>query len=304
MPKKEIKLPSGYIKLPWEIFSLLKDHELTNAEFTLLTFLIGASDNELGACAYSYSTIAKILGSSRQRIKQTCDKLADKKLIKIEKQFNSKGIPGKFITLGGKRFPVYQLIYAPHYHEGLVRNDTLHHDDAPHRGDAGGCIEAMQGGCIEAMHNNTNLNKTNVNKTNNNLSNSLSDKPDKPAKSDTVDESLRDEARKRAKQRNAGDVRAYASRILENWSKQGITSLNELRKAEERIASANSSRSNSRAHKPYQEKLPEWAQGKNEEKSKKKPENTDRTANVNQDISRLMERLNDKKKNSNGEKNN
>lgn len=296
MPKKEIKLPNGYVKLPWEIFSLLKDHELTNAEFTLLTFLIGASDNELGACAYSYSTIAKILGTSRQRVKQTCDNLADKKLIKIEKQFNSKGLPGKFITLGGKRFPVYQLIYAPHYHEGLVRSDTPHHDDALHRGDAGGCIEAMQGGCIEAMHNNPNNNKTNVNKTNN-LSNSLSDKPDKPAKSDTVvDERLRDEARNRAKQRNAGDVEAYANRILENWRKDGIMSLNELRKAEERLANANSSRSNSRGRSHYEEKLPEWAQKKTKEKSKKKTENVNRTATANQDISRLMERLNDKTK--------
>lgn len=300
MPKKEIKLPNGFFKMPWQTFMLLKDHELTNAEFVLLAFLIGASDNELGACAYSYSTMAKILGTSRQRVKQTCDNLADKKLIKIEKQFNSKGLPGKFITLGGKRFPVYQLIYAPHYHEGLVRSDTLHHDDAPHRGDAGGCIEAMQGGCIEAMHNNTNLNKTNVNKTNN-LSNSLTE-PNKSV-TDKVDEKLRDEARKRAKQRHAGNVEAYASRILENWSKQGITSLNELRKAEERIASANSSHSNSRGRKPINEKLPDWAK-KELEKSKKKPKNTNRTANVNQDISRLMERLNDKKKNSNGEKNN
>lgn len=298
MPKKEIKLPSGYIKLPWEIFSLLKDHELTNAEFTLLTFLIGASDNELGACAYSYSTIAKILGTSRQRIKQTCDNLAGKKLIKIEKQFNSKGLPGKFITLGGKRFPVYQLIYAPHYHEGLVRSDTPHHDDAPHRGDAGGCIEAMQGGCIEAMHNNPKNNNLNVNKPNN-LSYSLTE-PDKPV-TDKVDERLRDEAIKRAKQQNAGNVEAYASRILENWSKQGITSLNELRRAEDRIANANRKRNNSQGRKPINEKLPDWAK-KELEKSKKKSENTDRTATVNQDISRLMERLNDKTKN--GKKNN
>lgn len=253
MPKKEIKLPSGYIKLPWEIFSLLKDHELTNAEFTLLTFLIGASDNELGACAYSYSTIAKILGSSRQRIKQTCDKLADKKLIKIEKQFNSKGMPGKFITLGGKRFPVYQLIYAPHYHEGLVRNDTLHHDDAPHRDDAGGCIETMQGGCIETMHNNPNNHKLNDNKLNNNLSNSpKSDKPTQPK----VDERLRQEAIKRAKERKAGNVKAYANRIIENWKKQGITTITELQKFEEQ--QANAIRRNSRPH--YEEKLPDWAQ--------------------------------------------
>src|SRR5699024_2848230 len=116
---------------------------------------------------YSYSTMAKILGTSRQRVKQTCDNLADKKLIKIEKQFNSKGLPGKFITLGGKRFPVYQLIYAPHYHEGLVRSDTLHHDDAPHRGDAGGCIEAMQGGCTGPRHNTTIRIRTKVKRTNN-----------------------------------------------------------------------------------------------------------------------------------------
>ena len=83
MPKKEIKLPNGFFKMPWQTFMLLKDHELTNAEFVLLAFLIGASDNELGACAYSYSTMAKILGTSRQRVKQTCDNLADKKLIKI-----------------------------------------------------------------------------------------------------------------------------------------------------------------------------------------------------------------------------
>ena len=299
MPKKEIKLPNGFFKMPWQTFMLLKDHELTNAEFVLLAFLIGASDNELGACAYSYSTMAKILGTSRQRIKQTCDNLADKKLIKIEKQFNSKGLPGKFITLGGKRFPVYQLIYAPHYHEGLVRSDTPHHDDAPHRGDAGGCIEAMQGGCIEAMHNKTNLYKTNVDNTNNNLSNSLTE-PDKPV-TDKVDESLRDEARKRAKQRNAGNVEAYASRILENWTKQGITSVNELRSAEGRIANANRKRSNFRGRKPINEKLPDWAK-QELEKSKKKPKKTDKSAPVNQDISRLMERLNDKTKN--GKKNN
>src|SRR5699024_11810216 len=94
---------------------------------------------------------------------------------------------------------------------------------------------------------------------------------------------------------HAGNVEAYASLILENWSKQGITSLNELRKAEERIASANSSHSNSRAHKPYHEKLPEWAQEK-PEKSNKKAKNVDRTATVDQDISRLMERIDSKKK--------
>src|SRR5699024_12684467 len=110
----------------------------------------------------------------------------------------------------------------------------------------------MEGGCIEAMHNNTNLNKTNVNKTNN-LSNSLTE-PNKSV-TDKVDERLRDEARKRAKQRHAGNVEAYASRILENWSKQGITSLNVLRKAEERIASDNSSLRYYRAYKPYYEIL-------------------------------------------------
>lgn len=301
--KKEIKLPNGFFKLPWQTFMLLKDHELTNAEFVLLAFLIGASDNELGACAYSYSSMAHILGSSRQRIKQTCDNLAKKGLVKIEKQISPQGTPKK-ITLGGKTFPVYQLIYAPHYHEGLIRSDTPHQDGTLHRHDAGGCIATMQGGCIATMHNKTKYNKTNVNKTKDNLSNSLSDKPDKPAKSDTVvNERLREEAYKRAKQRHAGNVEAYANRILENWRNDGITSLNELRKAEDRIANANRKRSNSRGRKPINEKLPDWAK-QELEKSKKKPENTDRTANVNQDISRLMERLNDKKKNSNGEKNN
>lgn len=297
--KKEIKLPGGFLKLPWQTFMLLKDHELTNAEFVLLAFLIGASDNELGACAYSYSSMAQILGSSRQRIKQTCDNLAKKGLVKIEKQINSQGMPKK-ITLGGKTFPVYQLIYAPHYHEGLVRSDTPHRDGTPHRHDAGGCIATMQGGCIAMMHNKTKSNKTNVYKTKDNLSNSLSDKPDKPAKSDTVvNERLRDEALKRAKQHHAGDVEAYVNRILENWTKQGISSLNELRKAEERIASANSSRGNSRGRGHFEEKLPDWATTETE-----KPENIDKSATVNQDISRLMERLNDKTKNSNHEKNN
>ena len=287
--KKEIKLPGGFFKLPWQTFMLLKDHELTNAEFVLLAFLIGASDNELGACAYSYSSMAQILGSSRQRIKQTCDNLAKKGLVKIEKQISSQGTPKK-ITLGGKTFPVYQLIYAPHYHEELIRSDTPHQDGTPHRGDAGGCIEAMQGGCIEAMHNKTKYNKTNVYKTNN-LSNSLTE-PGKPV-TDKVDESLRDEARKRAKQRHAGNVEAYASRILENWTKQGILSLNELRKAEDQIANANRKHNNSRGRKPINEKLPDWAK-KELEKSKEKPENVDKTATINQDISRLMERLNDK----------
>lgn len=295
--KKEIKLPGGFLKLPWQTFMLLKDHELTNAEFVLLAFLIGASDNELGACAYSYSSMAQILGSSRQRIKQTCDNLAKKGLVKIEKQISSQGMPKK-ITLGGKTFPVYQLIYAPHYHEGLIRSDTPHQDGTPHRHDAGGCIATMQGGCIATMHNKTKSNKTNVYKTKDNLSNSLIE-PDKPV-TDKADERLRDlkkEARRRAKQRQAGNVEAYASRILENWTKQGITSLNELRKAEDRIANANRKRNNSRGH--YEEKLPEWAHKQKKiesEKSKKNPENAVRTATVNQDISRLMERLNDKTK--------
>ncbi|WP_162257603.1 hypothetical protein, partial [Ligilactobacillus aviarius] len=133
--------------------------------------------------------------------------------------------------------------------------------------------------------------KTKIKKTKNKVS--KGSKSDKPTSEPLDDDRLDKQALKIAQEKGVDDPVAYHYGILKNWKKKGITSWKDYQKAEE--TKANSSRSNSRGRKPYHEKLPEWAQEK-PEKSNKKAKNVDKTTTVDQDISRLMERIDSKKK--------
>ena len=291
-------------------FDSMNDANLTTTERWVLTALISFADNEKDICFAGNKAIVQKTGVSEKTIKRAISSLSEKGFIKVEPYTHDGGRRGGTFELGGIQYPnVYRLITITipepknesKKTKGGGKNDPTSHMERRGKSDPTGRGKSDPTGRGNSVpHRNTKKRNTKKRNTKN-LSNSLTE-PDKPV-TDKVDESLRDEARKRAKQRNAGDVEAYANRILENWRNDGITSLNELRKAEDRIASANSSRSNSRGRKPINEKLPDWAK-KELEKPKKKPENADKPTTVNQDISRLMERLNDKTKNSNGEKNN
>lgn len=301
-------------------FNAMNEANLTTTERWILTILISYANNQKDVCFAGNKAIAEKSGVSEKTVKRAIATLSEKGFIEIEPFTHGEGKNkrrGGTFVLGKVKFPnVYRLITITipeppesknesnesKKTEGRGKDDPTSHMEGRGKDDPTGRGKndpTGRGNSVPHTINKSNNKKFN----NNNLSNSLSNKPDKPAKSDTVvDERLRDEARTRAKQRNAGDVEAYANRILENWRKDGIRSLNELRKVEDQMANANRRRSNSRAHKPYEEKLPNWAQKKDKEKSKKKAENADKSATVNQDISRLMERLNDKTKN--GKKNN
>ena len=282
-------------------FDSMNDANLTTTERWVLTALISFADNEKDVCFAGNKAIVQKTGVSEKTVKRVISSLSEKGFIKIEPYTHDGGRRGGTFELGGIQYPnVYRLITITipepknksKKTKGRGKDDPTSHMECRGKDDPTGRGNSDPTGRGNSVpHRNTK--KRNTKKRNiNNLSNSL-----------TVDERLRDEARSRAKQQNAGNVEAYASRILENWSKQGITSLNELRRAEDRIANANRKRNNSQGRKPINEKLPDWAKKEKElEKSKKKSENTDRTATVNQDISRLMERLNDKTKN--GKKNN
>ena len=280
-------------------FDSMNDANLTTTERWVLTALISFADNEKDVCFAGNKAIVQKTGVSEKTVKRVISSLSEKGFIKIEPYTHDGGRRGGTFELGGIQYPnVYRLITITipepknksKKTKGRGKDDPTPHMECRGKDDPTGRGNSDPTGRGNSVpHRNTKKRNTKKRNTNN-LSNSL-----------TVDERLRDEARSRAKQQNAGNVEAYASRILENWSKQGITSLNELRRAEDRIANANRKRNNSQRRKPINEKLPDWAK-KELEKSKKKSENTDRTATVNQDISRLMERLNDKTKN--GKKNN
>lgn len=299
-------------------FDAMNEANLTTTERWILTILISYANNQKDVCFAGNKAISKKSGVSEKTVKRAIATLSEKGFIKIEPFTHGEGKNkrrGGTFVLGKIEFPnVYRLITITipkpksKIDTGRGKNDPTSQMESRGKNDPTGRGKSVPTGRGKSVpYNNNKFNNNKFN--NNNLSNSLSDKlANKPAKSDTVvDEKLRDEARKRAKQHGAGNVEAYSDRILENWIKQGITSLNELRRAEERLASANSKHSNSRAHKPINEKLPDWAQQQQElEKSTKsqdkKQKNADKSEKVNHDISRLMARIHQKTPNEKKEK--
>ena len=287
-------------------FDAMNEANLTTTERWILTILISYANNQKDVCFAGNKAIAEKSGVSEKTVKRAIATLSEKGFIKIEAFTHGEGKNkrrGGTFVLGKIKFPnVYRLITITipksksKKDTGRCKSDPTSQMESRCKSDPTGRGKSDPTGRGKSVPHN--INKSNNNKSNiNNLSNSLSAKPaNKPAKSDTVvDEELRDEARNRAKQYGAGDVDAYSDRILENWHKRGIFTLEELKKAEN---SVNSKHSNSRGYKPINEKMPDWA-GKESKKSKKKSENVDRTATVNQDINRLMKKIENKKSEKN-----
>ena len=277
-----------FLMLSKSIFEAVNKAKLSMSERWILLSLMKFADNELGYCFASNETIAKTAGVSAKTVKRSLQILSKKGFISVEPFLEDYSHYGE-VTVNGVTYPkVYRKIEVPHLEPTLVggKKNTRGQIDTQ-----GQIVPGGQGQIVPPIE--TKKKKTKIKKTKNKVS--KGSKSDKPTSEPLDDDRLDKQALKIAQEKGVDDPVAYHYGILKNWKKKGITSWKDYQKAEE--TKANSSRSNSNGRKPYQEKLPEWAQEKTKsEKSKKKSEKVDKTATVDQDISRLMERLNDKTK--------
>ena len=298
----------NFFMLPKTIFEAVNKAKLSMSERWILLALMKFADNELGYCFASNKTIAKTAGASVKTVKRTLQNLSEKGFISIQPFLEDYSHYGE-VTVNGVTYPkVYRKIEVPHLEPTLVGEKKNTEGQIDTQGQIvptpqGQFVPTPQGQIVPTPQgqivptNKTKSNNTKKNKTKNKVSNGS--QPDKPV-FETVDDRLDKKAMEIAQEKEVDDPVAYHYGILKNWQKKGIKTWNDYEKAEK--TRTNSSRRSSRVHKPFEEKLPNWAQKKDKEKSKKKAENADKSATVNQDISRLMERLNDKTKN--GKKNN
>ena len=293
-----------FLMLSKSIFEAVNKAKLSMSERWILLSLMKFADNELGYCFASNETIAKTAGVSAKTVKRSLQILSKKGFISVEPFLEDYSHYGE-VTVNGVTYPkVYRKIEVPHLEPTLVggKKNTQGQIDTQGQfvpggqgqfvpGGQGQFVPGGQGQFVPPIE--TKKKKTKIKKTKNKVS--KGSKSDKPTSEPLDDDRLDKQALKIAQEKGVDDPVAYHYGILKNWKKKGITSWKDYQKAEE--TKANSSRSNSNGRKPYQEKLPEWAQEKTKsEKSKKKSEKVDKTATVDQDISRLMERLNDKTK--------
>ena len=281
-----------FLMLSKSIFEAVNKAKLSMSERWILLSLMKFADNELGYCFASNETIAKTAGVSAKTVKRSLQILSKKGFISVEPFLEDYSHYGE-VTVNGVTYPkVYRKIEVPHLEPTLVggKKNTQGQIDTQ-----GQIVPTPQGQIVPPIE--TKKKKTKIKKTKNKVS--KGSKSDKPT-SEPLDDRLEKQAMKIAQEKEVDDPVAYHYGILKNWQKKGIKTWNDYEKAEK--TRTNSSRRSSRVHKPFEEKLPNWAQKKDKEKSKKKAENADKSATVNQDISRLMERLNDKTKN--GKKNN
>ena len=276
-----------FLMLSKSIFEAVNKAKLSMSERWILLSLMKFADNELGYCFASNETIAKTAGVSAKTVKRSLQILSKKGFISVEPFLEDYSHYGE-VTVNGVTYPkVYRKIEVPHLEPTLVggKKNTQGQIDTQ-----GQIVPGGQGQFVPPIE--TKKKKTKIKKTKNKVS--KGSKSDKPTSEPLDDDRLDKQALKIAQEKEVDDPVAYHYGILKNWKKKGITSWKDYQKAEE--TKANSSRSNSRGRSHYEEKLPEWAQKKTKEKSKKKTENVNRTVTANQDISRLMERLNDKTK--------
>ena len=291
--RQEVFILEKFLMLPKSIFEAVNKAKLSMSERWILLVLMQFADNERGFCFASNETIAKTAGVSVKTVKRSLQILSKKGFISIQPFLEDYSHYGE-VTVNGVTYPkVYRKIEVPHLEPTLVGGkNTQGQIDTQGQNVPGGQGQNVPGGqgqnvpTIETKKKNTKNNYT-KNKV------SKGSKSDKPT-SEPLDDRLEKTAMKIAQEKGVDDPVAYHYGILKNWRKKGIKTWKDYQKAEE--ANANSTRSNSRGRSHYEEKLPEWAQEKTEEKSKKKAENVDRTATVNRDISRLMNRIESKKK--------
>ena len=282
-----------FLMLSKSIFEAVNKAKLSMSERWILLSLMKFADNELGYCFASNETIAKTAGVSAKTVKRSLQILSKKGFISVEPFLEDYSHYGE-VTVNGVTYPkVYRKIEVPHLEPTLVggKKNTQGQIDTQGQfvpGGQGQFVPGGQGQFVPPIE--TKKKKTKIKKTKNKVS--KGSKSDKPT-SEPLDDRLKKQAMKIAEEKGVDDPVAYHYGILKNWKKKGITNWKDYEMAEK--AKTNSSRSNSRGRKPYHEKLPEWAQEK-PEKSNKKAKNVDKTATVDQDISRLMERIDSKKK--------
>ena len=296
----------NFFMLPKSIFEAVNKAKLSMSERWILLTLMKFADNELGYCFASNKTIAETAGVSKITVKRALPALEKKKFIQVEPFFkNSKdyGRGGTVVVNGTTYHDIKRVISVPHLEPKLTtggQNDTQYQIDTRgwYQNDTRGWYQNDTSPRYQ-IDTTSNTKKTKTKNTNTKSKVSKGSKSDKPT-SEPLDDRLAQKAMEIAQEKGVDDPVAYHYGILKNWQKKGIKTWNDYEKAEK--TRTNSSHRNSRGHKPYEEKLPDWAKKKGKEKSKKKAENADKSATVNQDISRLMERLNDKTKS--GEKNN
>ena len=292
--RQEVFYMEKFFMLPKSIFEATNKAKLSMSERWILLTLMKFADNERGFCFASNKTIAKTAGTSVKTVKRTLQNLSEKGFISIQPFLEDYCHYGE-VTVNGVTYPkVYRKIEVPHLEPTLVggKKNTEGQIDTQGQfvpGGQGQFVPGGQGQFVPTIK--TKRKNTKNNNTNNKVS--YGSQPDEPV-SETVDDRLKKLAMKIAQEKGVDDPIAYHYGILKNWKKKGITSWKDYEKTEK--DKANSSCSNS-GRKLYEEKLPDWAQEKNEsKKSKKKAESVDRTATVNQDISRLMDRIESKKK--------
>ena len=288
-----------FFMLQNSVFGAVNKAKLSMSERWILLVLMYYANNEEGFCFASNKTIAETAGVSVKTVKRSLQRLVEKKFITI-KPFGPDYSHGGEITINGTVYPAYRKIEVPHLEPTLVGGkDTQGQIDTQGQNVPGGRGQNVPGGRGQNVPGGRGQNvPSNKNKSNKIKKNNIKSKVSKGSKSDKptsepLDDRLKKQAMKIAEEKGVDDPVAYHYGILKNWKKKGITNWKDYEMAEK--AKTNSSRSNSRGRKPYHEKLPEWAQEK-PEKSNKKAKNVDKTATVDQDISRLMERIDSKKK--------
>ena len=265
-----------FLMLSKSIFEAVNKAKLSMSERWILLVLMQFADNERGFCFASNETIAKTAGVSVKTVKRSLQILSKKGFISIQPFLEDYSHYGE-VTVNGVTYPkVYRKIEVPHLEPTLVGGkNTQGQIDTQGQNVPGGQGQNVPGGqgqnvpTIETKKKNTKNNYT-KNKV------SKGSKSDKPT-SEPLDDRLEKTAMKIAQEKGVDDPVAYHYGILKNWRKKGIKTWKDYQKAEE--ANANSTRSNSRGRSHYEEKLPEWAQ-----------------ETVNRDISRLMNRIESKKK--------
>ena len=221
-----------FFKVDKDIFTVVKDNNLTGSEFELLIALISLSDNEQGVCFASNKTLGKLINKSEKYVSRIISKLVLKQVISLK--LIQKGTK---ININNKDYTTYRLIKV-----GVAQMDNTP---------------------LIQMDNQSRLKETKTKKTKiNNLSSKTMDKQSKTTKKvKSVNNDKRDKIHKELfnyamqliqDKKSIGNKKAYAFTIVKNWLKAGLNTVEKIQEDKAKNHQVKSS-------KPvFVEKVPEY----------------------------------------------
>lgn len=226
------------------------------SDFELLVKVAIKSDNTLGGCWASNKTLAKSLKMNFYTISRKISKLVRKGLLTVKYLFTGKK-RGKKVMINGKEYFVYRV---------LTPNTKFNNDVKNSR-------QSKQKKTESSVDDVKKANKT----TNGNTSH--------------YQELFKKALEKANERQGVRNVTAYARGVVKQWQKQGIHTLEQLAKHEEKQALVNNKGRNQKKQygkrKKITEKMPYWFNKKQEEVQK----STEDTKTLNQEIFDLMDKL-------------